>query len=76
MNFTPQYRFTLFCCEAIFIANLRTFWRTFYRFKKYGGVPNMTNMAYAPLQAADKLCGEQTTAGYLQIPGRRSNHLI
>ena len=36
----------------------------------------MTNMAYAPLQAADKLCGQQTTAGYLQIPGRRSNHLI
>ena len=26
------------------------FWRTFYRPKKYGGVPKMTNMRYAPRQ--------------------------
>ena len=28
--------------REIFVANLRTFWRTFYRPKKYGGVPKMT----------------------------------
>ena len=36
----------LFCREAIFLANLRTFWRTFFRPKKYGGVPKKTNMSY------------------------------
>ena len=38
----------LFCQEAIFVANLRTFWRTFYRLKKCSGVPKMTNMRYVP----------------------------
>ena len=28
VNFSPQYGFTLFCREAIIVANLRTFWRT------------------------------------------------
>ena len=28
VNFSPQYRFTLFCRETIIVANLRTFWRT------------------------------------------------
>ena len=32
-----------------FVANLRTFWRTFYRLKKCGGVPKMTNMRYGVL---------------------------
>ena len=30
-----------------FVANLRTFWRTFYRPNKGGGVQKMTNMRYA-----------------------------
>ena len=30
----PKYLFTLICRETIFVANLRTFWRTFYRPKK------------------------------------------
>ena len=42
-----KYWFTLFCREIIFVANLRTFWRTFYRPKKYGGVPKMTIIRYA-----------------------------
>ena len=41
-----KYWFTLFCREIIFVANLRTFWRTFYRPKKYGGVPKMTIIRY------------------------------
>ena len=44
---TNNYWFTLFCRDAIFVANLRTFWRTFYRPNKYGGVRKMTNMRYA-----------------------------
>ena len=32
--------------REIFVANLRTFWRTFYRPKKYGGVPKMTIIRY------------------------------
>ena len=46
-----KYWFTLFCREINFVANLRTFWRTFYRPKKYGGVPKMTIIRYgnAPL---------------------------
>ena len=35
--------------QEIFVANLRTFWRTFYRPKKYGGVPKMTIMRYVVL---------------------------
>ena len=46
VNSTPQQRFTLFCREEIFAANLRTFWRTFYRLQKCGGVLKMTNMRY------------------------------
>ena len=41
-----KYSFTLFCCGTIFVANLRTFWRTFNRPKKYGGVPKMTIIRY------------------------------
>ena len=29
----PTYKFTLLCCKTIFIANLCTFWHTFYRSK-------------------------------------------
>ena len=46
---TPKYSkfsFTLFCREKIFVPNSRTFWCTFYRPKKYGGVPKKTNMRY------------------------------
>ena len=32
-EFFPQYWFTLFCREAIFVKNLRTFWGTFNRSK-------------------------------------------
>ena len=32
--------------NQIVVANLRTFWRTFYRPKKCGGVPKMTNIRY------------------------------
>ena len=32
MNFTQRYYFTLFCCEAVFVANLRTF--LVYNFKR------------------------------------------
>ena len=32
--------------ERIIVADLRTFWRTFYRPKKYGGVPKMTIIRY------------------------------
>ena len=38
---------TLFCCEAIFVANLRTFLAYFLEAKKYGGVPKRTNIRYA-----------------------------
>ena len=43
---STKYWFTLFCRQIIFVANLRTFWRTFYRPKKYGGVPKMTIIRY------------------------------
>ena len=33
--------------REIFVENLRISWRTFYRPKKYGGVPKMTNLRYA-----------------------------
>ena len=29
-----------------FIAKLRTFWRTFYRLKRFGGVSKLTNIGY------------------------------
>ena len=38
---------TLFCREAIFVANLRTFLAYFLQAKKYGGVPKRTNIRYA-----------------------------
>ena len=41
-----KHWFTLFCRDAIFVTNLRTFWRIFDRPKKYGGIPKMTNMRY------------------------------
>ena len=40
-------KFTLFCREAIFVANLRTFLAYFLQAKKYGGVPKRTNIRYA-----------------------------
>ena len=40
-------KFTLFCREAIFVANLRTFLAYFLEAKKYGGVPKRTNIRYA-----------------------------
>ena len=40
-------KITLFCREAIFVANLRTFLAYFLQAKKYGGVPKKTNMRYA-----------------------------
>ena len=46
MNFSPQYWFTLFCYEAIIDANLHTFRRPIWSFKKYAGVQNMTNYRY------------------------------
>ena len=39
-------KFTLFCREAIFVANLRTFLAYFLEAKKYGGVPKRTNIRY------------------------------
>ena len=39
-------KFTLFCREAIFVANLRTFLAYFFQAKKYGGVPKRTNIRY------------------------------
>ena len=42
-----QCCFTLLCRDTIFVANFRTLRRTFYRPKKYGGVPKMTNIKYA-----------------------------
>ena len=45
-------KFTLFCREAIFVANLRTFLAYFLEAKKYGGVPKRTNIRYG------SQCGE------------------
>ena len=42
-------KFTLFCREAIFVANLRTFLAYFLEAKKYGGVPKRTNIRYVDL---------------------------
>ena len=39
-------KFTLFCREAIFVANLRTFLAYFLQAKKYGGIPKRTNIRY------------------------------
>ena len=44
-NYANQ-KFTLFCREAIFVANLSTFLAYFFQAKKYGGVPKMTNIRY------------------------------
>ena len=46
---TPKYSkfsFTLFCRKKNFVPNSRTFWCTFYRPKKYGGVTKRTNIRY------------------------------
>ena len=48
-------KFTLFCREAIFVANLRTFLAYFFQAKKYGGVPKRTNIRYAALNIKDHL---------------------
>ena len=37
-------KFTLFCREAIFVTNSRTFLAYFFQAKKYGGVPKRTNV--------------------------------
>ena len=42
-----QFQFALFCCDAIFVANLRTFLAYNSQAKKCGGVQKMTNMRYA-----------------------------
>ena len=39
-------KFTLFCREAFFVTNLRTFLAYFLEAKKYGGVPKRTNIRY------------------------------
>ena len=39
-------KFMLFCREAIFVVNLRTFLVYFLQAKKYGGVQKKTNMRY------------------------------
>ena len=39
-------KFTLFCREAIFVANLRTFLAYNFQVKKCGGVQKMTNVRY------------------------------
>ena len=44
-------KFTLFCREAIFVANLRTFLAYFLQAKKYGGVPKRTNIRYEVCQS-------------------------
>ena len=43
---TPTEKFTLFCCKEIFVVINALFWCTFYRPRKYGGVPKMTNIRY------------------------------
>ena len=44
---TNKYWFTLFCRDAIFVANLRTFLAYNWQAKNCGGVQKMTNMRYA-----------------------------
>ena len=46
VNFSPQYRFTLFCREAIIDVNLRTFRRTIWSFENCAGVQKITNYRY------------------------------
>ena len=41
-----QYHFPLFCRDAIFVANLRTFLAYKIQAKKCSGVHKMTNMRY------------------------------
>ena len=41
-----QYQFTLFCRDAIFVANLRTFLAYNLQAKKCGGVQKITNIRY------------------------------
>ena len=50
---TPKYSkfsFTLFCREKILFQIYALCWCTFYRPKKYGGVPKWTNIRYANRQ--------------------------
>ena len=42
-----QYQITLFCCETIFVINLRTFLAYNFQAKTCGGVQKITNMRYA-----------------------------
>ena len=46
VNSSPQYWFTLFCLEAIIVANLRTSRRTIWCSENYAGVQKMTNYRY------------------------------
>ena len=50
----PKYWFTLFCREANFVANLRTFLAYFFRPEKYVGVPKMTIIRYDSLTLRPK----------------------
>ena len=45
-NKYARYWFTLFCREAIFVANLRTFLAYNLQAKKCSGVQKMTNIMY------------------------------
>ena len=49
---------------GFFVTNLRTFWCSFYRPKKYGSAPKMTNMRYDRiLQVGRWRCGDQRGLG-------------
>ena len=43
-----KYWFTLFVVRQFLSQIYALFWRTFYRPKKYGGVPKMTIIRYVP----------------------------
>jgi len=61
-------KFTLFCREAIFVANLRTFLAYFFQAKKYGGVPKRTNIRYAyPISYLSISYDYHCTISYLSV---------
>ena len=51
-----QYQFTLFCRDAIFVANLRTFLAYNLQAKKCGRVQKMTNMVWIVVVAIYCVC--------------------
>ena len=51
VNFHTKILIYAVLSQEIFVANSRTLWRTFYRPKKYGGVPKMTIIRYAGYSA-------------------------